>query len=361
MSQIKFAKKHWRQLDSLRAIAVIGVLIHHFWGTNDYIDLGLLGVQLFFVLSGFLITGILLHTRRLIESGVILKSEGLKIFYIRRALRIFPIYYIAIFILWLCGDSETKESFWWLVSYLTNFHFTHQGWFNSTTAHLWTLAVEQQFYLLWPFIILFIPRNKLMHTIILMVISGPLFRLYVYFGFSEIKPLGGYILTFANTDSLGMGALLAYFEDSEKEYDLTIKIIGLYLSLPFIFIGQILNMNEIIYDSLSISAFSMLFMWVIYKSKIGFSGFTGSALDNPMVRYIGKISYGLYLYHFCVIYFIRKYTYVFILIDNFNLAGVDLSKNIKFAILVSCTLAISIFSYHFIENPINRLKRFFVY
>jgi peptidoglycan/LPS O-acetylase OafA/YrhL len=282
-------------------------------------------------------------------------------------LRILPIYYIAIFILWFSGDSETKESFWWLATFLTNFHFTTQGWFNGATAHLWTLAVEQQFYLLWPMAILFLPRNKLISTIILMIICGPAFRLYVYSGLSdinEINGIGGNILTFANTDALGIGALLSYFENSDKEYDLTIKYLGLHLAPPFIFIGvtlKMLNINSIIYGTLSITGFCMFFLWIIYNSKIGYSGVTGDVLNNSAIRYIGKISYGLYLYHLLVLHFFRLYAPSIVLIDDFNTASIVLSKTIKFTTVASCTLAISIFSYHFIENPINRLKRFFVY
>ena len=110
------------QLDALRAIAVIAVLAHHYLrldtaGTVAGLEPGLLGVRLFFVLSGFLITGILLRARQAVEQGLATRREVLQQFYLRRALRIFPLYYGVLLAAWVFGSAEARVQLPWLASY----------------------------------------------------------------------------------------------------------------------------------------------------------------------------------------------------------------------------------------------------
>ena len=110
------------QLDALRAIALIAVLAHHYLrldtaGTVAGLEPGLLGVRLFFVLSGFLITGILLRARQAVEQGLATRREVLQQFYLRRALRIFPLYYGVLLAAWVFGSAEARVQLPWLASY----------------------------------------------------------------------------------------------------------------------------------------------------------------------------------------------------------------------------------------------------
>src|SRR5208337_4189358 len=154
-------------LDGIRALAVIAVMIQHFDpGTVRWIKLGHVGVRVFFVLSGFLITGILLQARQSAEIDGLSKWRVLRNFYARRFLRIFPIYYLVILVTWVAGIAEMRESVGWNLSYLSNFYFYQRGTGNYSVTHLWSLAVEEQFYLLWPLLILFLPRKWLAGAIV---------------------------------------------------------------------------------------------------------------------------------------------------------------------------------------------------
>ncbi len=143
------------QLDGLRAIAVMAVVFQHFApsGWSKVIPWGGLGVTLFFVLSGYLITGILLKGRE--EPGM------LRHFYIRRALRIFPVYYATLLIAALLAIPPVRETFWWHAFYLSNVLFALKNSYFGAVSPFWSLAVEQHFYLIWPWVVLFVPRKRL--------------------------------------------------------------------------------------------------------------------------------------------------------------------------------------------------------
>jgi peptidoglycan/LPS O-acetylase OafA/YrhL len=132
----------FEELDGLRAFALLGVMYTHF--VNDDSMLGSLGVYLFFVLSGYLISGILLRCRGLIEAGKSTLTTVLKTFYIRRALRILPVYYLFLFGLWFAGSHEVREQFWWHVTFNSNSLFVFIP-FTTVTPHLWTLALKSNF------------------------------------------------------------------------------------------------------------------------------------------------------------------------------------------------------------------------
>src|SRR5438045_1535479 len=149
-------REHMPALDGLRAVAVAAVLFAHFnpksW-SHPLVRLGHVGVILFFVLSGFLISGILLGSRDDIDDGAVRRSACLRIFYVRRALRIFPIYYLTLFAVTLAGYQPVRERLGWLLSYTENVCAVFFGADFMYAEHFWSLCVEEQFYLVWPAII----------------------------------------------------------------------------------------------------------------------------------------------------------------------------------------------------------------
>ena len=140
-------KGYMPQLDTLRAFAVLLVIISHWMPAenilNRYLYNGISGVTLFFVLSGFLITGILLKSKEKIDAGGSMK-QALKTFYIRRSLRIFPLYYLVICIAWIFNESGIRENFGWHFFYLSNFYFWKHWHWQEHLSHLWSLSVEEQ-------------------------------------------------------------------------------------------------------------------------------------------------------------------------------------------------------------------------
>src|SRR5258707_12985436 len=131
-----------------------------------------------FVLSGYLITGILLRCRRSIEAGQSDVATALRRFYIRRFLRIFPPYYALLALMFMANFPGVRNTLWWHAGYASNFLFALQGsWTPWVTSHFWSLAVEEQFYVVWPFLILLVPRSRLVAVVISSTVSSPLFRL----------------------------------------------------------------------------------------------------------------------------------------------------------------------------------------
>ena len=140
------------QLDGLRGLAILGVLVNHFWQFQGALQCGWAGVSLFFVLSGFLITRILLHQKKLIVENKNTFWQSISIFYTRRALRIFPLYYLIVLLMIFFNAQNAQNLSPYLLSYTFNFivsasNFTGPNW-------LWSLSVEEQFYLAWPAIVL---------------------------------------------------------------------------------------------------------------------------------------------------------------------------------------------------------------
>ena len=144
------------QLDALRGIAVAAVAYSH-WIAPRYqfgIRWGTAGVTLFFVLSGYLISGILLDCRTQSDRPFALRS-----FYARRFLRIFPLYDLVLLILFAVNLPPVRQTIFWHLTYLSNFYFLHHGGWHGPISIFWTLAVEEQFYLFWPAILLFVPNR----------------------------------------------------------------------------------------------------------------------------------------------------------------------------------------------------------
>jgi peptidoglycan/LPS O-acetylase OafA/YrhL len=199
--------KYMIQLDSLRTIAVFTVIASHYAPNyTNHFAWGYAAVFLFFVLSGFLITGILLRARDKDENCQTSKFASLKRFYFRRTLRIFPLYYaIVLFCLFLL--PTVRETWLWHMLYAVNFKIALNGDSIGLTTPFWSLGVEEQFYLIWPIIILFMPHKWLYPLFITLIAAGPVSRLiFVINGFDSV--VFAYLPT-SCLDALGLGSLLA--------------------------------------------------------------------------------------------------------------------------------------------------------
>ncbi len=168
-------KGHNHALDGLRLLAFLLVFFFHAlqyspWGHWPIIRFGYLGVPIFFVLSGFLIGGILLDLRDRERPDYGFGAK-LKTFYIRRSLRIFPVYYMFIGVMvvlrLLSGqdDPVARDSLFWHLTYLTNFRSFHVGMSNINSGHFWSLAVEEHFYLIAPLIVLLVRHKTLVRLL----------------------------------------------------------------------------------------------------------------------------------------------------------------------------------------------------
>ena len=204
-------ESRWPQLDALRAFAVIAVMLAHFSPTIQVVtpELGFAGVRLFFVLSGFLITGILLRCRDRVASGKSAPGFQLRQFYLRRALRILPAFYATLFVAAALNMGSTRPTFWWHFFYASNFLLAWRGTWLDLVTHFWSLAVEEQFYLVWPWLVLFVSPRRLPLLIIIGCVLGPLTRLTSLW-LAPGNLIAATVLTPSCFDQLGAGALLAW-------------------------------------------------------------------------------------------------------------------------------------------------------
>jgi peptidoglycan/LPS O-acetylase OafA/YrhL len=343
------SKTHMPQLDALRAFAVAGVAFFHWTPEKYHYGIPLWsGVPLFFVLSGFLISSILLQCRH----GDL--WFAMKAFYARRFLRIFPLFYLTIFAAYVLNIPPMRETFLWHVSYLSNFYlFFRQGW-DGRVSHFWTLAVEEQFYLFWPLVILFAPKHQLLNWVLALCATGALSILVVPF-FSDAKLLG--VLPNFNFFALGLGSLLA-LRDMHPRIVQRFAVFSVYAIILFLILNSLVKLGFSSYGmgELSYLALVVSFFGLIYKASIGFGGWIGKCLTRPSILYLGRISYGLYVLHlfadFPADLFCRKVL---------GISSSTLSFSQTLALKAIFTVLGAIVSWHCIEKPINSLKSFFPY
>jgi peptidoglycan/LPS O-acetylase OafA/YrhL len=347
------------QLDALRAFAVLSVLFAHFvlrppaW--LAIVPWAACGVQLFFVLSGFLITGILLDGRMQVKAGVS-RFWMLRQFYARRFLRIFPLYYAVVLVGWFIKLPGFTDTLGWNLSYLTNFYIVWKGTWIEAASHLWTLSVEEQFYLVWPWVVLFLPERWLLRTFIGVAIFAVGYRVFASGWFGSLAG----IMPFASFDCFGAGALLALAQRREKAGDRGMRrilsVIGVSLGVPFLILALLSHFPpQSVASRAGLMNFAMplLCMPLISRAAEGFTGIPGILLTRRPILYIGKISYGIYIFHVPVLYLMK--------LNGSNwLSRIALPIPYS-AILLIATVAVAAISWHFFESPINRLKRLFPY
>lgn len=200
---------HVPAFDGLRAVAVLAVMLTHF-SPSVLIrgEIGLQGVRLFFVLSGYLITALLLRARNRIESGRVKAGAEVVNFFARRALRLWPVYFGVLAVTCSLNIGSARETAWWHISFATNFFIAYFDSWPDMFSHFWSLAVEHQFYLLWPFAMLLLPTRQLVGVAIGLIALAPAWRMLAPV-FGWWSPLGARVLLPGCIDSLGCGAMIA--------------------------------------------------------------------------------------------------------------------------------------------------------
>lgn len=361
--------KYIKELDSIRTFAVMLVVIHHWLSESNVLNAlpnGEIGVNAFFVLSGFLISRILFENRKKINDQGNQKLHLIKNFVIRRTLRIFPIYYITIFLLLIFAnftDTSIRENIVYYLTYTSNFFFYSSQQWDGILSHLWSLAVEEQFYIFWPWLMIFVPRKWLPYTIIAFITLGITanFFLPAILGESDMTS----ILTPTVFDSFGFGALyawvLSYRPDLTSRLERPIMIIGLLAFITMCI--QVLAFPIPIPLRTLISLFSLSV--IVYCLTPRKNWFYRKILGNNFLVELGKMSYGMYLFHNIIPFMYNKLLGKFIysthipVLDSVIPQGItgELEMLNYFLLL----LIISYLSWNLIEKPINGLKRLFEY
>lgn len=361
-------------LDGLRAIAFLLVFAFH----TNYLQMGWTGVTLFFVLSGFLITGILLDMKEGLTTGQYFVK-----FYGRRFLRIFPLYYfylilITLLAIWLISIpfrpnymQIVLDQIWYAVFYVYDFFFGTAAFQKSYFLdHFWSLSVEEQFYIFWPLLLLLIPKKYLKQLFILFIALGPLSRLALFFfhGSGILRFLADspahfiYPLPFSHIDAFALGAYISRFSipRAKQQFLLLaglIPVVGLvseYMATgemgDLSAFGYPLHIPEAYKFIWAYSLLNYFFAVVIYG--VAREGWFTRFLEWRPLRYLGKISYGLYVYHFPIIWFAGR-------ISDLGIEP-PLLQPLSALIALLATILVASLSFHVLERPITNLKdRFF--
>jgi peptidoglycan/LPS O-acetylase OafA/YrhL len=348
-----FGKMTYRpDIDGLRSIAVLSVVIYH--AMPSVLPGGFAGVDIFFVISGFLITSIIAHE---VESG----RFSILNFYDRRIRRIFPAMLAVVLLstivgywLLLPGDyRDYSESAIWALGFLANIHFyENTGYFDALTEsmpllHTWSLAVEEQFYLVWPvFIIGLFYFTRPGYSRFWGVVFGTLaFSLSVCIYLTHVDQKAAFYLPFTRAWELLFGGLVALaahrLENGSGRQN---SIWAMSLAGILLLLGSLILINDDMAFPGYVALFPVLGTTLLIAAGImGQSPVSRMLSIKPMV-WIGKISYSLYLWHWPVLVFYRHY------VNGQELTGLEVT------ILIAISIILAHLSWRFVEQPLRNVR-----
>ena len=350
-----FRLGHRPVLDGIRALAVLLVLVHHVEfiqaGIPTILRGGFLGVDLFFVLSGFLITSLLVEEYE--NAGTI----SLRRFYMRRALRLLPavttVLTFSVLVGLLIGFSAiglTPLRFASIVGYFTN-------WVRATESpqlwiltHFWSLAIEEQFYLLWPVVLLALLRRNVTHKSILFFVTMGALASIAWMTMLDAKGfplLRVYVGSDTRGHSLLIGCLLALmlrWNRIPADWLLNKRLMRLMTagSLIVLILSSAIFMvgDQFLYRGgfplIAVSS-ALLILSLVFNEPEGL----GSVFCHPVCLWMGKRSYGLYVWHWPVYFLVGKF---------------GLERAVAIPLAVAGTFVVAALSYRFIESPFLKLK-----
>jgi peptidoglycan/LPS O-acetylase OafA/YrhL len=374
------AAGHIPALDGVRGLAILMVLVNHLGPgiTFGYpaVDTaiqrvatdGNTGVDLFFVLSGFLITGILLDTRH--------RPGALAVFYARRTLRIFPLYYCFMIFLFfvvpvverLIGKQppvlEHSTAWMWLYGFnflVAKFNTFDLGRVLSLLGPFWSLCVEEQFYLLWPFLIIRLPFQRMLWLFLSIVLVAVGLRWYWIAHFPPPQ-LATYVLLPFRMDSLAMGGLIAWIWRRFACVSALHRIAGYLLAVTAVVAvyGVTTGWQSNFQFGFAFWRLSVLvLLWAALILRVVSSAETSwltRFLSRAWLRALGRYSYGIYVYHFVIITLLVPPLQRMVAHRvSSPLVSILVAKGLALAV----ALAVALISWRLIERPFLSLKRYF--
>jgi peptidoglycan/LPS O-acetylase OafA/YrhL len=369
---------HLPVLDGVRGLAILLVFVHNVAGPNGpargvglklfdvATNIGWIGVQLFFVLSGFLITGILLDTKG--------APGAWRAFYMRRVLRIFPLYYAALLVAFavmpfILGHPVRAASHaGWYFAYLQNWSpaiVTQEG--AGKLVHFWSLAVEEQFYLVWPIVVLALGPRAFLSLALSLVVLAPVLRVAVLASGASIE--WAYQGTFARMDALALGGLGAFLVRDELRYarwaprlGRLCVILGVVL-LALVVVSRGFARQQMLAQTAGYSVLALFFTALVLagvQSAVT-RGWLARALERRPMQVLGQYSYGLYVFHVPLVAGLHYALAYWIGVDFSGSLVRQVVLRLGFASLaMALTFAAAFVSYQLFEKRFLALKRFFV-
>ena len=359
MTALTANRRHYPALDGLRGLAILLVAFYHNFGFINYSFFGWIGVDLFFVLSGYLITDILLKTVN--EPGY------LRNFFARRVLRIFPLYYLSLIVFLLILPQfdifKPKLQFyvdhqWWLWAYLQNWLFA----FNTPTTtrflnHFWSLAVEEQFYLVWPFLILLIRKPKyLLGLMLAILLSVMVFRSLIWINRVESLSYTS-LYTFTRIDGICIGCMVALLQRISADFlkKNTAIIVTAFAIINFIFYFLNRDNNFPYLAFIGYTTLAALIGMLVNEVVNGEAKILNFIFTNFILRFFGKISYGFYIFHWPV--YLVLYPLLMKTIQGFSS---PINQILCALIATAAGILVSVISYYSFEIRFLQLKKHFV-
>lgn len=350
-------KAYYRGLDGVRGVAILIVFFEHWWTWKRVLPFGgAVGVNIFFVLSGFLITEILLRHRH--------KPLGraLKSFYWRRFLRIFPVYYVYLLALVAFHVPRAIELLPWAASYSLNIYTALTGDIGPRVfSHLWSLCIEEQFYIIWPLVILASPNRWLARVMGALCVGAIAFRIAALGTATWGTEIA--IRTMPSAlDALCLGGLLAFlkvfrpglWQRIVRPGRRSTLAVGASAGLAIFLAHSGLRIYPTIERTSSAILGAMLIVAAFAYERTALV----AILESRLLVFIGKISYGLYVYHLLVEYLLApplgrwlvEHDYFGFTVLQYNLYVVTMP------VYVAAALSVATLSYYVMERPLLRLK-----
>jgi peptidoglycan/LPS O-acetylase OafA/YrhL len=362
----------------VRGLAILMVMAVHFVGDAPASDslqrvvvkgasYGVLGVDLFFVLSGFLITGLLLEAKG--------QPHYFRNFYARRTLRIFPLYYVVLAVLFLVLPALVTPSPLlevarrhqaWLWTYTTNFYIAYTSSWASLTyvSHFWSLAIEEHFYLLWPLLV-FAFRRQVLEWICIGIVAGGL-ALRIGLVTAGVSELSVSVLTPCRIDTLAVGALLAILLRRDTLAPRLLARAGVAAILLFaavvavsafgVLTGWALPVLHEIRGSLYAFFFGALTLVSLGRSTN--AAWTARLFQGRLLSFLGKYSYGLYVYHGLFTWYLLDVR-ANERLDRWFHGHHALTLLARVVLGVGVSLVVAVLSYELMEKRFLALKRYF--
>ena len=313
----------------------------------DGIRLGATGVRLFLVLSGYFITASLRRARDRIEAGDSSAWAAIRAFYWRRLLRISPAYAAFVIIALLLNLGTIRQNWIWVLTGTVNWLIAWTNQWPLTISHLWSICVQEQFYLFWPLLIFFMPRRWMMPIIISIALAGIAFRIgCVIF---SVPMIARWVLPFGSLDSLAAGAALGWYGGRMRPNRADWLIAAICLSM--LVLAAILRnsdpaeLKSVIVEPLEAGAFVVL----VARTATGFDGCVGRFLTLPGLVFAGRLSYGLYIYHILVAMLFQRWVPA-------SVQWLLAIPSLRLFIFGTSTLLVAALSWHLLEQPVNRFR-----
>lgn len=369
--------RYVRGLDGLRGVGIAFVLFYHYFGTaeNQALAFAWAWVQMFFVQSGYLITRILLDDKERFAF-----PDFVRRFYWRRALRIFPAYFATIAMFIACRmlfhvPQDLRRHLPYLLTYTYNFTRLKENFGSPFFMHFWSLAVEEQFYLIWPFVVYFLTPKQLRRTLIAIILLAPAFRyalgqMLLRYGYSpdadSSHTVGEivYTTTLSQFDGFAFGAAITVFGLTEK---IEKPRRWMYASLCLAVLVGLTNHFSLVADgvhstlaSLGLTVGKIEHLQHVWSYSL-INALSASAIicvvsadykglfNQPFLVWLGKMVYGLYIVHLAILEVAKRIC---------QERNVDLT--VGFVVGTAVSIAVAYLSYTYFESRFLRLKDWFV-